>query len=284
MRKFNYVKPICVLFALSLVSFLSACVDGESAQLQIGRRMMREYLSGRGMRTYLTESHADVLRPDADKLILSDFVKGRFSDCGEDYEFAVNVVTGEIYTSEQIPAFSDSCIRMIEEQLGLDSVDCMGKCAVWTDAPAWVNGNSEWPYKTTYLGKVVPVSITDMDAYAVQSIKDGNIRLDIDLVCRGAPLSTERWSLSDTEDWNNTTVTLYGISGELPTKESFTEDYLEDFSGDVLKLSREKILFQPETATADTLAQPAESHKTPKEQVEVFLEEKDVWYQGGSPD
>lgn len=160
----------------------------------------------------------------------------------------------------------------------------MDKCAVWTDAPAWVNGNSEWPYETTYLGKVVPVSITDMDAYAVQAIKDGNIRLDIDLVCRGAPLSTERWSLSDTEDWNNTTVTLYGISGELPTKESFTEDYLEDFSGDVLQLSREKILFQPETATADTLAQPAESHKTPKEQVEVFLEEKDVWYQGGSPD
>ena len=123
-------KLICIFLAICLPISLVSCAEGESAQLRTGQRLMKGYLSDRDENAVLTESHADVLRPAADQLVLSDYVKGTFRDGGASYEITVNVVTGEIYTSERLPEFAESCIRLIEERLGLNPGDCVGNCSV----------------------------------------------------------------------------------------------------------------------------------------------------------
>ena len=183
-------KLLFILLALCLAGACAACTEGESAQLRTGRKLMKEYLAERGGRASLTESHADVLRPDADRLVLSDFVKGTFRDGSGEYEFAVNVVTGEIYTSESLPLFQEACVRLIEARLGLEPSNCVGTCTVWTCAPAWETPRSEWPDETAYLGHVLPVGVTDLETAAARAIGDGLIRLSVDIACLEA-LSAE---------------------------------------------------------------------------------------------
>ena len=282
-------KLLCILLALCLAGACAASTEGESAQLRTGRKLMKEYLAERGGRASLTESHADVLRPDADRLVLSDFVKGTFRDGSGEYEFAVNVVTGEIYTSESLPLFQEACVRLIEARLGLEPSNCVGTCTVWTCAPAWETPRSEWPDETAYLGHVLPVGVTDLETAAARAIGDGLIRLSVDIACLEA-LSAERWSGSDTVDWNETTVTLYGLGGpeaRLPSPEEFTYDYQSAFKGDRLRLSREELRFTPGAASAGREGPAAPIgpvHKTPEEQIDLFLERENAWYQGGTPD
>ena len=244
-------KLICIFLAICLPISLVSCAEGESAQLRTGQRLMKGYLSDRDENAVLTESHADVLRPAADQLVLSDYVKGTFRDGGASYEITVNVVTGEIYTSERLPEFAESCIRLIEERLGLNPGDCVGNCSVMElYAPAWQKENPEWPWERAYLGRVLPVGLRDMDAYAAQALSNGDVRLVMYLACRDTDIGPERWTEADIADWDNTEVTLLALTGPgaaLPSSEELTVDYRNSFAGDRLQLSDRGIAFQPGT-------------------------------------
>ena len=178
------IRKLCLLCALMLVSalLLAGCVKGSSEQEKAGKKLMRAYLAESGSKAKLTEVYAEVLRPDASTLVLSDYVKGNLKDGKNEYEFAVNVVTGEIYTSEQHQAFSDSCVRLVCERLGLEPSDCGGGGELWREVPSWQEPREEWPYQWSSLGNVLPVGITDMDAYAAQLLSDEDIPVDVDIV------------------------------------------------------------------------------------------------------
>ena len=272
-------KMVCALLALCLIASLSACSQGESAQLRAGQKLMEDYFSGKERGAVITESHAQVLRPDADKLALSDFVLGTFKDGGEEYEFAVNVVTGGIYTSERLQEFEESCIRFLEGQLGLNPSDCVGLCSVMElYAQPWQETNPDWPWEKAYLGHVIPAAVQDMDAYATQALSNEDVRLIVYLACRNTVLSSGRWTEADISDWHNTEVTLMALSGKdaaLPEADELTVDYRNNFQGDRLVFSDKGITFTPGAEA---------SHKTPEQQIDVLLEHMDVWYQGGSPD
>ena len=225
-----------MLLALALL-LLGGCADGEGEVKKTGKKLINEYLAGRG--AVIEECYADVQRPDADKLIVSDFAKGTFRADGESYEFAVNVKTGEIWTSERTAECTECCIRLLEERLGLEPTACKARCMMWTDAPAWQTPNADYPDETAYLGQVVPVGIEDMEAYAAQAIADGNIRIDADIFCT-EPLSEERWTLDDTADWDDVTVWLYAVD-ELP-REEITYDMASGFTGEQLKLTSKEIV------------------------------------------
>ena len=237
-RRLLAVFLLCAL----LSALLCGCVEGERAQVKEGKRLIKAYLSDhRGSR--IEECRADILRPDADKLVLSDFVKGTFREGGESYEFSVNVKTGEIYTGEQLPAFSESCARLLAKRLGL--AEYTADCTVWMDAPAWQEPKEEWPDEMTYLGEVLPVGIEDMDAYAAQAIADGNVRILLKLAVPRSQLAEDRWSLEDTKGWNDTEVQLFGFDGALPTQEALSVLYFADYEGVLLYLNEKEIRFCP---------------------------------------
>ncbi len=254
-------KIICALLALCFAVSLSACSQGESAQLRAGRKLMKDYLSGKGG-AVITESHAQVLRPDADKLALSDFVLGAFKYREEDHEFAVNVVTGEIYTSERLPEFETCCIQALEDQLGFTPADCVGTCSVMElYAPPWQETNPEWPWEKAYLGHVIPANVQDMDTYATQALSNEDVRLIVYMVCRNTTLGSGRWTEGDISDWHNTEVTLMALNGRdaaLPAAEALTADYRNGFQGGSLILSDKGITFTP---GAENALQAEASHK-----------------------
>ena len=241
-------KLVCLLLAICLTIPLAACAEGESAQVRAGRKLLNDYLSARGGGAALTELHADVQRPDMSHLVVSDFVKGSFRDGGETYEITANVVTGEIYTSERLPEFAESCIRKLEELLGLNPDDCVGNCCV-VDlyAPAWQEEKPEWPQERAYLGQVLPAELKDMDAYAAKAFSDGDIRLIVYLACRDADLGPERWTEAAVADWNGTDVTVMALEpgAPLPSPEELTVSYRNSFSGDRMILCDGKIKFTP---------------------------------------
>lgn len=240
MRKITSLLLLCAL----LLTLLTGCLSGEGALLNKGKKIITDYLSDReGAR--LEECWADVRRTDVDKRELTDYVKGTFRVGEESYEFAVNAVTGEIYTEEQLPAFRESCVRRIEERLGLAPADCVGVCTLWMNAPAWQEERPDRPGKMTHLGQVLPVGIEDMDAYADRAITNNDIRLLVKLAYPLSLLSADRWSLESTRDWKNTEVDIYGFEGNaLPTQEEL-DAYAADSPIAYVSLTEEKIAFHP---------------------------------------
>ena len=239
-------RRISLLSLLLAALLLAGCVEGESAQLREGKGLMRAYLAQRGGHATITEIYPELQRPDADRRIMTDFVKGSFRDGDASYDFAVNVVSGEIYTSEGLPDLYDCCLRLLYTRLGLDPANCAGCCSLWLNVPAWQEPRAEWPDRTAHLGQVVPVALPDPEAYAEGLLSDGLARLEADIACRGETVSADRWSLADTAGWENTKVTICDL-GEAPLPEAGTEwSYFRALSGDRVVLTGDEVVFQAE--------------------------------------
>ncbi|MCR4892380.1 MAG: hypothetical protein K5989_09400 [Lachnospiraceae bacterium] len=245
MKLKGYGKEIILsCFLLALVSlFLTACVKGAARQNRTGVQIMNDYLASRGENSYVSESHTDIMRLDIDKVEKSDFVKGTFVDSGNSYEFAVNVVTGQIYTSERVPEFAACCSRILEERLGLDPNNCVSDYLLSMYEKAWVRERNEWPGQMTSIGDVLPVDIKDMENFASQAILDDRYHIILNIVCKGEDIREDRWNLSDTEDWGNVSVRLYDIgdSEKLPGREELKWDYMQGLSGNKVELSKKQI-------------------------------------------
>lgn len=214
---------------------LCGCAAGSGAVKKEGRRLIKEYFASSGRSAVLEEIHPVILRPDADKLIVSDYAAGSFKRGGETFEFAVNTVTGEIYTSERVPLFSKSYVKLIAEKLGLGPGEYAGRCLLWTHAPAWQKENADYPGKTAYLGSVIPVDVTDTDKYAEEVFENPDIRTDVDIVCTTKNAPDE--NAKNTVFRKDITVELYILSepsAKLPSEEELTREYFENFKGEMV--------------------------------------------------
>ena len=209
--------------ALCLLLLFAGC--GSGAQTRAGRRLIREYLAGRGAE--ITECYTELLRPDGTKPISSDFVKGSFRMDGADYELAVNTVTGEVYTSERLDELEERLVALISARLGLEPAARVASCLVELWRPSWQAGHSEWPEHRSYLGHVLPVTVSDMDAYAAQALEDENVRVLLYLTCRSDELREGRWSGDALAGWRDVEIELFGFAADesLPSPETFPHDY-----------------------------------------------------------
>ena len=235
--------------ALAL-ALLSGCGGADDAQRAAGRSRMKEYLAAHGGGE-ITDCRVDTLRPDASTLMPSDYVEGTFRAGGETYAFAVNTVTGAVFTSERAEEFRRRCVGAAETALGLPPGSCVGCCAVAERyAPAWQEEKPEWPWATAFLGDVLPVDAQDLDALAAAALTDGSERVIIYIVCRGVPLAPDRWSEADVADWDGAEVSVMALpapDAPLPAPEELTVDYRNDFPGDLVILSDGGIRFRPGT-------------------------------------
>ena len=245
-RGVRRLRLIAALLACCLLAgLLSGCfAEGESERLKAGKKLMRSYLAARGGHAHLAESWVDVLRPAADRLVCSDFVRGSFADRdGTKYDFAVNIVSGAVWTSERLPEAQAACVRCAAAELGLDPDAVIGRCTIWTTAPAWVEEREEWPWETAYIGYVVPTDVADMDAWAEAALADAYVRVDVTLACPADELTEDRWSTDDTARWENTEVELFGYEGAAPTQEELAGDGWQP-AGPAVRLSPEEVRYE----------------------------------------
>lgn len=233
--------------ALALLLTLTGCGAASSAQLKAGQKLIKAYLSDLGSGAVLQDSHVDVLRPEADKLVASDFVEGTFRAGGETYEFAVNTVTGEIYTSERLPELTEKLTARLTARLGLPSDACTADCLMELSRPAWQEESAEWPWLRAFLGHVVPVSAVDLDDYAAQTLADEDVRILLYLACPADELWDGRWSSDDLAGWENVEIQLFGFAADepLPTRETFPSSYLYGSDRPRMTLTPEAVLYRP---------------------------------------
>ena len=244
-----YQRTLCLLGAFLLL--LPGCgLKGESAQVKNGRKLMKEYLATLSGSSVLSDVHADVLRPDADKLVLSDYVKGSFKRGDQTYEITVNTVTGEVWTSERISELAEHCAAFVENRLRLNTADCVAVSSITVNVPAWQEENSDYPDETAYLGHVVPVAVTDLDAWAAHVLEDENTRTMFYIVCRGVELYDGRWSSDVISGWNSTEVMVYAIDADepLPTPAEVSSAYVGNYAGDHFNIKADSVYFRAREA------------------------------------
>ncbi|MCR5337121.1 MAG: GNAT family N-acetyltransferase, partial [Lachnospiraceae bacterium] len=112
--------PVCmVMIMFAALLLLTGCVSGEGEQKKPGRDLMNEYFQNAGKKASVETIYADVTRPDADRLEMSDYVKGTYRLGKDSYEFWANVETGSIYTSERLMEFGESVLKLQADRLGL---------------------------------------------------------------------------------------------------------------------------------------------------------------------
>ncbi len=212
--------PVCmVMIMLSAALLLTGCVSGEGEQKKAGRNLMNEYFQNAGKKASVESIYADVTRPAADRLEMSDYVKGNYRLGKDSYEFWANVETGSIYTSERLMEFGESVLKLQADRLGLDA-DCCTCYAAVTIEPEFTGemGNSRGQTDTVTLNDMLPVSITDMDAFAKEALESEYVSVRSFIVCRSNPLSSDAKELSFPE-WKNGQITVCEMpdqSADLP--------------------------------------------------------------------
>ena len=236
-----------LLASAILLSALAGCtVSREKAQLKAGQKLMREYLFGLGRDARLIESHVLFLRPDEEDPLMTDYVMGSFTNGGEAYDFAVNTVTGQIWTSENLALFTAKSIRMIETSLGLDPDACSAVLNLTQQVKPWQEDDEAQSSEMVYLGNVLPVNVTDLDAYAEAAVADETIRVLYYIVCQGETLSAGRWTLADTEQWREIEVTLYAIGADEPLPDPLTisRRYIGNYPGERAILRHDDVFYR----------------------------------------
>ena len=232
---------ILILLSLICVCF-SACVNGERDEVRAGRSIMEEYLSVSHKGARVTEINAHVLRPAADTLALSGFVKGKFESGGEKYDFAVNTVTGDVYTSERLPEFEERVYLLICERLGIDPDECVYSSLCSLHADSYYVDPETGDTHQAYLGEVIPVT-ADVDELARGALSDPLHSVIIRIACPQKYLTAEAISSYSAEGWEGTSVRLFGYEGAIPDKETFEMTTLSDFDGDTVRIEPGSVKF-----------------------------------------
>ncbi|MBR4183893.1 MAG: hypothetical protein IKQ56_08760 [Lachnospiraceae bacterium] len=202
----NRIRSIILMLPVALL--LTGCVQGENEQVRTGQKLMEDYFAETGRQASVTEIYADIARPAADRLEMSDYVKGNYKLDGDKYEFWANVETGSIYTSERLQDFSDSVLKIQADKLGFDISNCTCYASL-TIYPEFTGepGNSRGQTDTVILTDVLPVTVTDMDGFAEKALESEHIFVRSFIICRKNPFAADAES-PDIPGWREDQITV----------------------------------------------------------------------------
>ncbi len=232
-----------ILWLLLPVLLLCGCAEGSAEQVRAGRALMKSYLAQRGGKASVSSIYADVHRVDADRLELSDFVKGTFSADGETYSFWADVVTGEVYTSERMDEFTDCCSARTAELLGLDPSQCVGSCIIALERSFALEYDDRTEYFT--LDDVLPVTVGDMDAFVRQALEAEDVTVQTYLVCRGVTELSGRWTELGGTGLRVFLCALADPDAPLPLTEEVGWSYWKDFTGEKVRIDPDGVEYTP---------------------------------------
>lgn len=188
------MKRLLVLF-LALVfclSFSGCYLDDFTSSEQDklyeeGIRIFKEYLAkARPNAKIKTVSDVHYLG-DNHQMQLTEFMKGEYQDGSKNLKFAVNVKTGDIYTSEQTELYNKKLTTLINEMLGLQWTAV--KPAINISSLVTLHGKKKPLHSNEgELRDLLPVNITNLDAFVRDSFKNKNLSVSMHFIYTGAPL------------------------------------------------------------------------------------------------
>ena len=227
-----------VLAAALLALCLAGCFStAESRQAKQGKELMEAYLKTRdAKKTSVDSATTDRSRPAPDRVEMTEYVQGKYRIDGQEYEYWVNVRTGEIFTSERFEEYKAICYTLMLEALGIDPSRCVGLCnADFTHAPC---------------DRVMPVEIDDPASYACGHLHSDAVSLSLRLVCSASEVPPGGWTAEDAADWNQDVAWVCVLADgealpELGNGMNLGYYYFRDFTGDKYKLSSEAVEFTP---------------------------------------
>ncbi|MBR6316653.1 MAG: hypothetical protein IKR58_06595 [Lachnospiraceae bacterium] len=229
--------------ALLALCLLTGCVAGESEQKKAGTQLMKAYFEETGKKATLQGVYADVTRPAADRLEMSDYVKGTYKLGEQTYDFWVNVETGSIYTSERMQEFSSSILKLQAEKLGLDFENAACTSSI-TMPPSFTGetGNSRGQEDEVTLTDVLPVTVTDMDAFVKDVLEREDVFVHSNIICRKVPAGIGDGQQPEVLEWKNDQITISLMEDEnaqLPTDKYDILRYWIDHKDEAINLKYE---------------------------------------------
>ena len=203
---------ICVLM-LPVLFLFSGCFIGDMLQNIAEQpeltKTIEVYMQKKGIPGEVREATMIADRPAQDYSYVTDYGKGKWVTEDGTIDFACNIQTKEIYTSEQREAFEKACLRVFSEELGLDPErDITLRFTLWSDP---VDLGEEYGESSQPLGSVLPTDISDMDAYAEDSLCNENLSMSFTITMKEGETPPDL-SVLDSSDWQNTMVTV--VDGE----------------------------------------------------------------------
>lgn len=234
------IRIAVVLTAAALALGFAGCFStAESRQAKEGKALMEAYLQTRDAKKVSVDSaKTERDRPAPDRIEMTEFVYGKYRIDGQEYEYFVNVATGEIFTSERMEALEAVCYDLMCAELGVNPAKCVGHCNVdFIDAPR---------------DTLLPAEIEDAAAYARGRLHSDEFAAFLWLVCEASEAPPGRWTAEDTAGWNNDMARIC----VMPEGKALPEpgngvylgfSYFRDFTGDKYQLSEGAADYTPHT-------------------------------------
>jgi hypothetical protein len=232
---------IAVVLALALPALcLAGCFSTpESRQAKEGKALMEAYLKTRDAKKVSVDSaKTERDRPAPDRIEMTEFVYGKYRIDGQEYEYLVNVRTGEIFTTERMDDLEAACYDLMCAELGVDPARCVGLCNVdFIDAPS---------------NRLLPAAIEDAAAYESSHLHSDVFAAYLWLVCPASEVPPGGWTAEDTANWNHDEAHVC----VMPAGEALPElgngvylgyTYFQNFTGDKYQLSEGAADFTPHT-------------------------------------
>ena len=200
---------VCVLL-LPVLFLFTGCFTGDMLQSIAEHPELMEtietYMQDKGIPGEVREATMIADRPAQDYSYVTDYGKGEWVTEDGTIDFACNIDTKEIYTSEQREAFEKACLQAFSKKLGLDPerYDMTLRFTLWSDP---VDLGEEYGERSHPLGSVLPSDIPDRDSYADESLRNENLSLSFIITPKDGETPPNLSDL-DMSGWQNVMVTV----------------------------------------------------------------------------
>ena len=228
--------------ALALAAVLALCCAGcfstpESRQAKEGKALMEAYLKTRDAKKVSVDSaKTERDRPAPDRIEMTEFVYGKYRIDGQEYEYMVNVKTGEIFTTERMADLEAACYDRMCAELGVDPAKCVGLCNVdFIEAPR---------------DTLLPAEIEDAASYARTQLHSDAFVACLWLVCPASEVPPGGWTAEDTAGWHDDVARICVMPAgqalpELGNGVYLGFTYFQNFTGDKYVLSAGGVEYTP---------------------------------------
>ncbi len=182
---------LAILFCLSFSGcYLDDFTSSEQdKQYDSAIKIFKEYLAKTDPNAKIKEVSSVKYLGENHQLQLTEFVSGEYQSGSKKLKFAVNTKTGDIYTSERADLYAEKTAALVNDMLGLQwtavkpEVHISSRVDMHGKKPPIGGSNDEGE-----LQGVLPVTITDMDAFVKDSFKNKNYSVSLHFIYTGAPL------------------------------------------------------------------------------------------------
>ncbi|MBR1590527.1 MAG: hypothetical protein IJ657_05580 [Acidaminococcaceae bacterium] len=200
-------------FCLTLLCcvFFSGCLFDEYSSserkdlIKSGEKIFMDYLAKKDPKAKITEMKEITFLGSNHQFQLTEFAEGKYKSGSNEFIFAVNTKTKEIYSSERQKEFAEKMAKHINKKLNLQ----------WTAVKASVYPSALLPltpldpkkhpleeHPVTLRG-MLPADIPDMDAYVKTALENKSLALSLHFLFTGKPLQAHHITVAAADTFSN---------------------------------------------------------------------------------